>query len=69
VKFCVVPESSARCTGVIAVLGSFTPALSAFSAGSSHVLILPLKIFAMVSADICRLVTPGRLNATAIGLT
>ena len=68
-KFCVVPESSARCTGVIAVLGSFTPELSAAMAGSFHFLILPLKIFAMVSADICRLVTPGRLKAIAIGLT
>ena len=47
-KLAVVPDSSERCTGVIFVLGRFTPGLSALMAGSFQVVISPLKIFAVV---------------------
>ncbi len=60
-KFAVVPESSERCTGVIFVLGRLTPGLVALMAGSSQVVISPLKIFAIVSGSSCRLLTPERL--------
>ena len=60
-KLAVVPDSSERCTGVIFVLGRFTPGLSALMAGSSQVVISPLKIFAVVSGLSCRLSTPWRL--------
>lgn len=46
-KFLVVPESSDRCTGVIAVSGRSTPSLRAAIAASFHVVILPSKIWAM----------------------
>ena len=67
VKFCVVPELSARCATVIAVDGSFTPGLSALIAASFHVLISPWKIFASVSAESCSFFTPDRLYDTVIG--
>ncbi len=46
---------------LIAVLGSFTPGLSAAIFGSFHVLIVREKIPAMVSAESCRLFTLDRL--------
>ncbi len=58
----VVPESSERCTTVIAVLGSFVPGLSLAIAGSSHFLILPRKMSAAVApSSLSPLLTPGRL--------
>ena len=48
VKFAVVPDPSARTTGVIGSLGRVTPLFSAWMAGSFHVVIFLLKIFAMV---------------------
>src|SRR5579863_3016530 len=61
VKFCVVPEESERTAMVIGVLGRLTPGLSALMAGSSHVLICPWKIFAIVVGSSFRLLTPDRL--------
>ena len=66
-KFCVVPELSARRATVIAVLGSFTPGLSAAILASSHFVIVREKIPAIVSAESCRLFTPDRLYDTVIG--
>ena len=66
-KLAVVPDSSERWTGVIFVLGRFTPGLSALMAGSFQVVISPLKIFAVVSGLSCRLSTPERLKMIAIG--
>jgi anti-sigma factor RsiW len=68
VKFCVVPESSERCTGVIAVLGSLTPSFSFAMAGSFHLVILPSKILATVAPSRFSESTPLRLKAIAIGL-
>ena len=68
-KLLVVPESSERCTGVIVVLGSLAPGLSAAIAGSFHFVILPLKMSAIVGAESWSLSTPSRLKTTAIGLT
>ena len=48
-KFSVVPESSARCTGVIAVAGSVASGLSAAMAGSFHVVMAPEKMPAIVA--------------------
>src|SRR5262249_32259597 len=44
----VVPDSSERCTIVMAVDGRFTPGFSVLIAASFHVLILPRKMSAMV---------------------
>ena len=48
-KFLVVPDLSPRCTGVMAVLGSFASGLSAAIFGSFQVVIEPLKMPAMVA--------------------
>jgi hypothetical protein len=69
VKFSVVPESSERCTGVIAVSGSSTPSFRAAIAGSFHVVIVPAKMPAMVAASRFSSSTPSRLKMTAIGET
>jgi hypothetical protein len=61
VKFWVVPESSDRCTGVIAWFGSVLPGLSAAISGAFQLVILPSKMPAMVAGASCRSVTPGRL--------
>ena len=61
VKLAVVPEESERCAMVTGVLGRLTPGLSALTAGSFHVLILPLNRPAMVGPDSCSLLTPDRL--------
>ena len=68
-KLSVVPEESLRWKVWIVVAGSVVPELSAAIAGSFHLVILPEKICAIVGADSCRLVTPLRWYATAIGPT
>ncbi len=63
----VVPELSERWAIVIAVLGSDTPLLSAAIAGSFHLVICPMKIFASVGPSMCRrFLTPGRLYMIAV---
>ena len=52
-----VPEPSERTTGTIAIAGSASCGLSALIAGSSHLVIAPVKIFATVSPPSRRLVT------------
>ena len=66
-KLSVVPESSARCTGVIAVSGSVASGLSPAMAGSFQVVIAPVKMPAMVAGDRFSSSTPSRLKMTAIG--
>ena len=51
VKFCVVPDESERRQIWMPVLGSVVPELSALIAGSSHVVIEPSKMPAIVSAS------------------
>ncbi len=67
-KFSVVPESSLRFTGVMAVDGSSASGLSALISGASQVLISCLKILASVAGFRSSESMPGRLKATAIGL-
>ncbi len=58
----VVPDESERWTIVIAVLGRLSPGLSDLIAGSSQVLILPMKMLASVGpSSFSPLLTPGRL--------
>ena len=66
-KFSVVPESSERCTGVMARSGSVAPSLSAAIAGSFHLVIVPAKMPAMVAASRLSVSTPSTLKITAIG--
>src|SRR6516165_6332049 len=66
-KFCVVPDESERTAMVMAVLGRLTPELIALIAGSSQVLILPWKMFAMTVGSSFRLLTPDRLYDIVIG--
>src|ERR1700754_2724696 len=61
VKLSVVPESSERWKGWIAVAGSLASGLSLAMAGSFHLVIFELKIFARVGASSVRLSTPGTL--------
>src|SRR3954453_7120429 len=61
VKLSVVPDSSERCTAWMAVDGSLAPEFRAAIAGSSHFLIVPAKILAIVEASSCRLSTPSTL--------
>ena len=49
-KISVVPDLSERCTAVTVVSGKVAPGFVAAIAGSSHVVILPAKIDAIVSA-------------------
>ena len=60
-KFFVVPESSERWTGVIAVLGSLASGFSSAMAASFHLVILLSKIPAMVLAESWSESTPSRL--------
>jgi hypothetical protein len=60
VKFLVVPDLSPRCTGVMAVLGSFAFGFSAAIFGSFQVVIEPLKIPAIVAGDRFSSETPSR---------
>jgi hypothetical protein len=68
VKLVVVPESSERFTGVTLRSGSVAPGLSAAMAGSFHLVIAPLKIFAIVDGERFSDLTPSMLKMTAIGL-
>src|ERR1700712_1431686 len=61
VVFSVVPDSSERKKTVIGALGRVTPELSLAIAGSSQVLMVPLKILASTSAFIVSLSTPSTL--------
>src|SRR3954447_22461550 len=61
VAFSVVPDSSERKKTVIGALGRVTPGLILAIAGSSQVLIVPLKILASTSAFMVSLSTPSRL--------
>ncbi len=67
-KFFVVPDSSERWTGVMAVAGSVASGFSAAISGASHEVILLSKIPAMVAAERLSSVTPSRLKTTAMGL-
>src|SRR4051812_37206925 len=60
-KIFVVPDLSLRCTGTMVVLGRLTPLLRALIAGSSHLVMVPEKIFATVDASRVSLSTPSRL--------
>ncbi len=57
-KFCVVPEPSERATVVMAPAARAVP-LSLVMAGSDQSVICRAKIFAIVSPESFRLVTPG----------
>src|SRR5476649_300449 len=67
VKLSVVPESSERKKTLMGSAGRVTPGLSAAIAGSFHVLMTPLKIFAVTAGVRISLSTPLTLKATAIG--
>src|SRR5580698_2100194 len=60
-KLSVVPDWSLRNTTWIGRLGNAVPALRAVIAGSFHVLIVPLKIFAVVAPSRFSEVTPSML--------
>lgn len=60
-KFCVVPESSERCTTVMFDDGRSTPSLSAAISSSFHLVILPEKMPAMLFASRVRSETPSTL--------
>src|SRR6478735_4878006 len=66
-RFCVVPESSERWKGWIALSGSLASGLSLAIASSFHFLIFVSKILARVGASRVRLSTPSRWKPTAIG--
>ena len=66
-KFSVVPESSARWTGVIARSGSVASGFVAAIAGSFQLVIVPAKIPAIVAGSRLSSSTPSRLKMTAIG--
>ena len=68
-KFLVVPESSWRCTVVIAVAGRSASGFWSAIAGSFHFVIFWSKICAIVSESRLSESTPSRLNITAIGET
>jgi hypothetical protein len=57
----VVPESSERCTGTIRSAGRSAFGFSAAMAGSSHFVIVPSKMPAIVAAESRRSSTPSRL--------
>src|SRR5215510_10748387 len=59
VVFSVVPDSSERKNTVMFALGSLASGLSFAIFGSFHVLIVPLKIWAIVSALSTSLSTPS----------
>src|SRR5262245_41247723 len=57
VNWAVEPEPSDRTTGMILIDGRRSRGLSAAIAGSFHILIAPVKIFAMFAPDSRRFVT------------
>src|SRR4051794_39069062 len=61
VKFCVVPDPSARWTTTMLELGRLASGLRALMAGSFQVLMACEKIFAVVSESSFRSFTPLRL--------
>lgn len=63
----MVPESSERCTTVMSASGSFASLFRSAICESSHLVILPEKIPAMVFASRVRSLTPSTLYAIAIG--
>src|SRR5450631_386641 len=67
VKFSVVPEESERKKTLMAVAGRVMPGLMAAIAGSFHLVITPLKIFAVTAGVRISLLTPLTLYATAMG--
>src|SRR5258706_3570442 len=67
VKFCVVPDASARTATTMSVAGSVTPGLSAAMIGSFHFVISRWKIAEMLVAESCNLATLGRLYDIVIG--
>ncbi len=68
-KFFVVPESSERWTGVMAVEGSSASGLASAMAGSSQVVMVSAKMPAMTSGVRFSSSTPSRLKMTATGET
>src|SRR5450631_615469 len=67
VKLSVVPDESERKKTLIAVAGRVTPGLMAAIAGSFHLVMTPLKIFAVTAGVRISLSTPLTLYATAMG--
>ncbi len=67
VKLFVVPESSARCTAVMAALGREAFGFVFAIAGSFHLVIFPAKMPASVAGSRVSSLTPSMLNTTAIG--
>jgi len=67
VKFSVVPESSERCTGVIAWSGRVASGFWSAMAGSFHFVIVPAKMPATVAGSRSSESTPSTLKITAIG--
>ena len=67
----MVPDLSERCTTVMSRSGRSTFGFCFLMASSFHLVILPSKILAMVSASMFRVLplpdTPCRLKTTAIG--
>src|SRR5690625_4673602 len=66
-KLSVVPDSSLRNTTWMGVAGSVASGLRAPIAGSSQLVMAPLKIFAVVGPSRIRLSTPATLYEMAIG--
>src|SRR5215212_2331860 len=66
-KLSVVPDSSLRKITLIGSAGSVALEFSALISGASHVLTVPLKIFAAVGPSSTSPSTPGTLYVTAIG--
>src|SRR5439155_25817446 len=66
VNAAVVPEPSERWITWMPSEGSVTPLLVALMAAAFHLVIFPAKMPAIVSGVSCRLVTPLRLNSTAM---
>ena len=60
-KLPVVPDSSERWTGVMSELGRLASGFSEAIAESSHEVMSPAKMLAIVSGVSCRSSTPGRL--------
>ena len=68
-KLNVVPDSSERWTVEIVVSGSLAPEFCDAMAVSFHFVIFPAKMSEIVFASRFSVFTPGRLKATAMGLT
>src|SRR5262245_49991033 len=67
VKFCVVPELSARTATTIGLSGSVLPGLSAAILGSFQFVISAWKIPAIVAGESCKSSTPDRLYDKVMG--